>query len=227
MFSHHASSWPQPGQAERGVTIERFSGRRATTTFRKLPSASAAEEASAASAAFGFIYSTSQPSCVSACTASSRNTVGLVHGGKAVGPRIQRIDAQSGHGVDLALDHVLVAAVDGAHRHDLAALLPRGADGQLLFGGAAWGAGSYRRVVDGLRDRLAVDVALERGVDALVADEDEHRRAPSRKGYSAAATSAISLGSKTSIATKPAPLMSAPAARASTIESVSSCAPGA
>ena len=48
---------------------------------------------------------------------------------------MQRIDAQSGHGVDLALDDVLVTAVDGAHGDDLPAFLPRGADGQLLLGG--------------------------------------------------------------------------------------------
>ena len=36
-FSYHASSCPQLMQAEPGATIERLSGTRAATTFRKLP----------------------------------------------------------------------------------------------------------------------------------------------------------------------------------------------
>ena len=36
-FSYQASSWPQLMQAEPGLTIDRFRGTRAATTFRKLP----------------------------------------------------------------------------------------------------------------------------------------------------------------------------------------------
>jgi len=41
MLSYHASSVPQDMHAEAGVTIERPSGTRATTTFRNDPTASA------------------------------------------------------------------------------------------------------------------------------------------------------------------------------------------
>src|SRR5688500_17021824 len=49
-LSYHAISEPQVTHAERGRTSERRSGRRAATTFRKLPSASAGAKAAAARA---------------------------------------------------------------------------------------------------------------------------------------------------------------------------------
>src|SRR6266508_2953018 len=49
-LSYHAISEPHAGHAERGLTSERRSGRRAATTFRKLPSASAGAKIKAASA---------------------------------------------------------------------------------------------------------------------------------------------------------------------------------
>jgi hypothetical protein len=39
MLSRHSSCVPQPIQADPGCTIERLSGTRAATTFRKLPTA--------------------------------------------------------------------------------------------------------------------------------------------------------------------------------------------
>src|SRR4051794_36381104 len=50
MLSYHASSLAQLMQADGGLTIERFRGTRAATTFRKLPSASPEASAMAASA---------------------------------------------------------------------------------------------------------------------------------------------------------------------------------
>src|SRR5215212_8221024 len=49
-LSYHATSCPQLMQAEPGLTIERFSGTRAATTFRKLPMARPGANATAASA---------------------------------------------------------------------------------------------------------------------------------------------------------------------------------
>ena len=57
MFSYQASSWPQFMQAEPGLTIDRFRGTRAATTFRKLPIArpgmkTTAERAKSTASAF-------------------------------------------------------------------------------------------------------------------------------------------------------------------------------
>src|SRR6266545_1720045 len=49
-LSYHAISVPHVGHAERGLTSERRSGRRAATTLRKLPRASAGAKTKAASA---------------------------------------------------------------------------------------------------------------------------------------------------------------------------------
>ena len=48
MLSYQTSSWPHVMQAEAGLTIDRRSGTRATTTFRKLPIARPGANAKAA-----------------------------------------------------------------------------------------------------------------------------------------------------------------------------------